>query len=182
MVAYRVYSRYTPAVQILLAFFKLLQLYYITIGKPIEIIAKMLLVAVLILLFVLVIWFGSTSYAPKVIIAYTAITFGPTNPRLETELRLTGLSKWQFANAEVKREYVNVLTSDLAAMDRQIQEHRQQSALSLPAIAMPTPVEPTPTLISAPKPVPASVETSEPTPVVEKFRTNLAHMHGGMHA
>lgn len=142
----------------------------------------MLLVAVLILLLVLVIWFGSTSYTPKVIIAYTAITFGSTNPRLETELRSTGLSKWQFVNAEVKREYVNALMFDLMATDIQIQKHRRQSELSLTASAMPTLVGPTPTLISAPKPVPAPVETSEPAPVVEKFRTNLAHMHGGMHA
>ena len=144
----------------------------------------MFLVGLVILLLILVIWLGSTSYGPMSIVNYVRDLFVRRHPQLEDAIRRSGLSSWQLATMHAKRQHAQQLLIESEEMERQAGSARMSApvpSVPVPApmsVPAPSPVVPAP---SAPAPS-ATTPAPAPSPVVEKFRTNLAHMQGGMNA
>jgi hypothetical protein len=156
----------------------------------------MILGLLIVILLILVVWFGSTSYGPKLLMNYAFVSMSSQHPQMEMEMRRAGVSKWQLAALETKREFVRELNAEIESESAQIKAAGDGlTAVPTPApTPVPTPTS-TPNSAAAPAPAiapvpvvapasaaaPASASTS-PTPVVEKFRTNMAQMFGSMHA
>lgn len=140
----------------------------------------MFLVALIVVLLILVVWFGSTSYAPKALLAYFYLSFMPL-PQMQSAIDSSTVSLWQIALNGSKKEFVEKITmelADLKAVSTSAQPANVQPVA--PAVTVP-PVAPSPVPSPAPAPT-VGTANATPTPVVEKFRTNMAHMYGSEHA
>lgn len=144
----------------------------------------MFLIALIVVLLILVIWFGSTSYAPKAILGYFYLSFMPKHPQMQSEIDRSGASLWQIATIGAKKgfaEQINMeleelrISKALAPKTTVTTAATVQPAVTTAATVQPT-VQPTATTASA------GSANAAPTPVVEKFRTNMAYMYGSEHA
>lgn len=154
----------------------------------------MLFAIFIVLLLILVVWFGSTSYAPKLMLNYAYLSFASQHPQMEMEISKAGIGRWQLASIATKKEFAEQLNYEVQLAEKQMEAGRKVSSGPAPTPAhTPAPTGPVPTPNSAapaapavpvvvPAAAPKSAATAVPTPVVEKFRTNLAHTFGSMRA
>lgn len=130
-----------------------------------------------IVLLILVIWLASTSYLPYVFINYVAMDSHPG-------LQVMGMSRWQIAQMRAKAGFIMKLAYDQKTEMGVMVKNTPVLATAVAAVAGTTAVEAaTPQNVpTVPAPTPAAAAAAIPTPVVEKFSTNLAHRFGAMHA
>ena len=133
----------------------------------------MFLVALIVVLLILVIWFGSTSYAPKALLGYFYLSFMPKHPQMQSEIDRSGASLWQIATIGAKKGFAEQINMEL-------EELRISKSLAPKTNVTTATVQPAVTTAVAT--APAGSANAAPTPVVEKFRTNMAYMYGSEHA
>ena len=143
--------------------------------------------ALVIVLVILVIWLMYESWVGSALYIYT-MSFVDPSPMMMTVLHWVKMSRWHVSKQLAKKHMADILRRELdmnAQMSTQmpaaltsVTAPAQSLSASSGAVAAPAPA-----VAQAPSTVgPTSSATAAPTPKVEKFRTNLAHMYGSQGA
>jgi hypothetical protein len=154
----------------------------------------MLLIGLVIVLLLLVIWLATTSYLPGVLVRFViGDEMRGMGPAQE------GLSRWERSLLMGKVTHIMNLTGEVQQAERDMYQMRERSRPSMPVQQASMPVQQASMPVASEVPVavaalnaaldgtksaavPVTTATSTPTPITEKFRTNLAHRFGSQHA